>query len=53
MRLIWKAWKASDINLWAAWDGDVLLGVGALKNSRTTTARLSRCIRFRLVDGKE
>ena len=26
-----ESMKASDINFWAAWDGDVLLGVGALK----------------------
>ena len=48
-----ESMKASDINFWAAWDGDVLLAVGALKKSRTTTARSSRCIRFRLVEGKE
>ena len=26
-----ESMKASDINFWAAWDGDVLIGVGALK----------------------
>jgi putative acetyltransferase len=26
-----ESMKASDVNFWAAWDGDVLLGVGALK----------------------
>jgi putative acetyltransferase len=26
-----ESMKAPDINFWAAWDGDVLLGVGALK----------------------
>ena len=26
-----ESMKASDINFWAAWDGDVLLAVGALK----------------------
>ena len=28
-----ESMKASDINFWAAWDGDVLLGVGALKKT--------------------